>query len=637
MKRQTKLFVIVMFLGLFMTCMTYLCRDFVKNLSRNNDRERYESLTDRIFRDHLLSNTLNMHFTIAHPKTFGITSYTPRLYSSGEGSSLEEMAEAENLLSSLDTLSVKELSENQCFSLSLLRNSLKNSMELDAFPYYSEPLSPASGTQMNLPILLAEYTFRNKRDVDDYLTLLSQTRDYFSDLLVFEQEKAAAGFFMSTESFKKVRAQCHSILTKEELNAGTHFLQTSFRTRIEELQKQEGLTDKEISSYLAENDRLLRTVLLPAYEDLSDGLFLLSDHAGSPKGLAEYPEGSDYYEALFRVKTGSYRSMEEVYTLLKDQLYRDAKAIDGLLKEYPESRNLLASGDDSFLSFHEPAQMLADLEHSMAPDFPELPGSSDLSKRSDLSKHSDLQEPSVSLKNVEPNMEAYSAPAFYLSSPMDAPFQNVIYLNQKFAPDNLELYTTLAHEGYPGHMYQNVYCNLKCMENEEWIRSTLWYGGYMEGWAVYVEFLAYDQAAKKLVKEGHQSEAACVLLAKHNRSLWLCLYTLADLMVHHEGADLESLKKLFSPFGLRSDEALVSIFQTIIENPCNYPMYYIGYLEILDLKEQARKLWKDSYSDLEFHRYLLDFGPSDFSNLRQVLETRYSSSIPKIVKNNDSQ
>ena len=74
-----------------------------------------------------------------------------------------------------------------------------------------------------LPVLLAEYTFRTKRDVTDYLALLDQIDDYFASLLLYEQEKAAAGFFMPACSSEKVRKQCDTIVTTEELAQGTHF------------------------------------------------------------------------------------------------------------------------------------------------------------------------------------------------------------------------------------------------------------------------------------------------------------------------------------------------------------------------------------------------------------------------------
>ena len=54
-------------------------------------------------------------------------------------------------------------------------------------------------------------------------------------------------------------------------------------------------------------------------------------------------------------------------------------------------------------------------------------------------------------------MEAHLSPAFYMIPALDDTEENVIYVNQAQMGNKLTLYTTLAHEGYPGHLYQTVY------------------------------------------------------------------------------------------------------------------------------------------------------------------------------------
>ena len=53
-------------------------------------------------------------------------------------------------------------------------------------------------------------------------------------------------------------------------------------------------------------------------------------------------------------------------------------------------------------------------------------------------------------------MEEYLSPAFYMVPAIDSTKNNVIYINQGHMPDDISLFTTLAHEGYPGHLYQTV-------------------------------------------------------------------------------------------------------------------------------------------------------------------------------------
>lgn len=78
------------------------------------------------------------------------------------------------------------------------------------------------------------------------------------------------------------------------------------------------------------------------------------------------------------------------------------------------------------------------------------------------------------------------SPAFFLTPPLDIPQENTIYINPSYEPDEKELLTTLAHEGYPGHLYQNTFEALL-----DPIRSLLYIGGYTEGWGLYSELYAY--------------------------------------------------------------------------------------------------------------------------------------------------
>ena len=206
--------------------------------SHTSPDRRFEQFTSQLFREEMTASTLNMHYTITDPEAFGISEYEPvlPLYCSGQQEDSKE--HCADLLKQLDRIDPDRLSPENATTYQLLRRSLENDLVLAQFPYYNEPLSPSSGMQSQLPVLLAEYTFRTKRDVTDYLALLDQVDDYFASLLLYEQEKAAAGFLMPEVSLEKIRKQCDTIVTAKELTQGTHFLQTTFEDRLLELQRQ---------------------------------------------------------------------------------------------------------------------------------------------------------------------------------------------------------------------------------------------------------------------------------------------------------------------------------------------------------------------------------------------------------------
>ncbi len=594
--------------------------------SHTSPDRRFEQFTSQLFREEMTASTLNMHYTITDPEAFGISEYEPvlPLYCSGQQEDSKE--HCADLLKQLDRIDPDRLSPENATTYQLLRRSLENDLALAQFPYYNEPLSPSSGMQSQLPVLLAEYTFRTKRDVTDYLALLDQVDDYFASLLLYEQEKAAAGFLMPDVSLKKIRKQCDTIVTAKGLTQGTHFLQTTFEDRLLELQKQGLYTPEETASLIETNDRLLTTVVQPAYAALSEGLLALetSTSAGStaseattdaasdrnssthdtlPKGLALLPDGKTYYHHLLFAETGSSRSEKELVQMLLTQFQEEQSAIRSLAARFPSLISLLSEGITDEFPLTEPEEMLTDLQVRMKNDFPV---SNPL--------------PSVTVKDVVPSLEPYSAPAFYLTTPLGDSDNNVIYINRRNSPEGLELYTTLAHEGFPGHLYQTVYSNRTFTDRDlDPARKLVWYGGYLEGWALYVEFLSYDYAADLLEQAGQTEAAQAARLEKHTRSLQLCMYTLLDLLIHGEGAGYDQVAEVLGKFGIDSPRACEAIYTYIAEEPCNYPKYYIGYLEILALQDTAQEHWGGSYSDRKFHTFYLEQGTSDFSSLEALL------------------
>lgn len=571
----------------------------------HKDEKRFTNITSRLFIGEMAGNTLNMHYSLAHPEDFGIYDYDPCLPGYSAEGSLQGKLATENTLAALRSIRPGRLNDSDAYLDRLLIRYLENSLSLSGFPYYSEPLSPASGMQTQLPILLAEYTFRDRRDVEDYLALLDQTDEYFASLLTYEQEKAEAGLLMSAAGLKSVREQCDTIVTKQALNEGTHFLQTTFDERIQALLKNGEITEADARKYLAANDRLLKTVLLPAYTALGDGLLVLEDESISLSGLGAYPQGKEYYEALLISETGSYRPIDEIQELLTARFSAEYEEIRRLLDEHPSAALRYGKNDGISFPYSNAAQMLADLQERMKESFPAVSG----------------EAVSVTVKPVSDSLNDYTAPAFYLTAPLDDTVNNVIYINTEKTPAGLELYTTLAHEGYPGHLYQNVYHSRRSLaENSRAAGELIWYGGYLEGWAVYVEFLSYDYASALLKENLLDEDAVLVQIEKHNRSLQLCLYSLLDIMIHYENASFHKIARVLENFGIEDSSSAAAIYSYIAQEPCNYLKYYLGYLEILSLKEEAKAAWADTYTDYDFHCFYLDNGPADFLSLQEQLK-----------------
>jgi uncharacterized protein (DUF885 family) len=586
------------------------------------DARQFEQLSRDLLYTELSGNTINLHYTLAYPENYGLSA-DPILPSSfTDGDTRAQVTEWQRRLSRIDP---QKLDPQDRYAYLLFDRFLALTLEGADFTYYTDPLSPSSGMVSGLPVLLADYTFRTKKDVEDYLGILEQTGTYFDALIRYEQEKSSAGLFMSDTSADNVIEQCDSIMDPVLLSEGSHFLQQTFTERLNGLVSDEIITEKEKQQYIHKNDLLLTTVMAPAYERVGDAFLVLKGTGVNPYGLFYYPEGKEYYTYLLAQTTGSSRSIPEIQRFLEKDYQENFHALRDLVRDHPgllkvssEDFSLTSAGSSDTL-YELSNAILADLQKQMKPDFPKLTCISE--NKNGREEKAESKPIACQFKMVSPSMEAYSSPAYYLTPPIDDLQHNTIYLNEPNITDDLTLYTTLAHEGYPGHLYQTVYSqSFLNQQNASSIRSLLHYGGFTEGWAVYVENLSYDYAAQ-LTK--NEETAAYIEACRLNRNLHLCLYSYMDIAIHYDGATPEQIGRFLENLGLGRHANAKTIYEYLVEEPCNYLKYYLGYLEFLSLKQQAEELWGTDYSDYRFHKFVLETGPSDFRSLGEQLEKQY--------------
>lgn len=561
----------------FLLFFTFICLLFTSCSSiPTNADAAFENFTLNLFQQDVASTTLGLHYTVQNPDTYGIDASTIT-FGSFEADETASLAAIENCQATLEKFSYNALSEENQVTYDVLSSYLKSSKEGTAYLLYEEPLSPITGIHAQLPVLLAEYTFTSQNDVETYLKLIETTPEYFSSLIAFERQKSDAGLFMAEETADEVLEQCNAFVAMGDEN----YLLSTFEERVNAL---EDLSSDAKSNYISQNKQLLESAILPAYEHLISTLTELKDTGNNSQGLCYLPNGKDYYTYLVSRETGSSRSVEEILTLVQSQISDDLLAMQNVVSEYPSVIEETASSISA-----SPDLILQDLEEKICSAFPEP------------------EAVTVEVKYVPSALEPYLSPAFYLIPSIDNTTENVIYINQSQSMDDIHLFTTLAHEGYPGHLYQTTYYASK---NPNPLRTLFNFKGYVEGWATYAEMCSYYLSSL--------DKPTATLLQKNN-SLILGLYALADIGIHYGGWNLDRTVQFFSTYGIEDKETIQEIYQLIIGDPANYLSYYVGYLEILELKREVIEREGNNFSQKEFHRKLLDVGPAPFEIVHKQL------------------
>ena len=550
---------------------------FWSSLHAESSDRQFRTFTRSLFQTEVSANTISLHYTLRSPSDYGIADI-PATYGSLSSDPVAAKASVRNVLSSLQEFDPGTLSSENALTFKILDTYLKNASTGTDYLLYQEPLGPVSGIHTQLPVLLSEYSFYDTQDVETYLALLKETPSYFDSVIRFEQKKAASGLFMPDYQADSVLDTCQSFIDMGKEN----YLVSTFNERIASLDL---LPENKKDSFQKENMKLVTEEIYPAYQNLITAIKSLKGKGMNEQGLSHFPYGKKYYEYLVRQTTGCNESISRLRLMTRAQILEDLSAMQKVL--FPADAALTQA---SVLEQTSPDSMLDDLRSKITDTFPEIP------------------DVDFQVKYVPESMQDYLSPAFYMIPAIDNLTENVIYINNGQTSSGLNLYTTLAHEGYPGHLYQTVYFSAS---EPDPIRSILDFGGYVEGWATYAEMMSYYLAPLP------KTEAS---LLQKNSSVILGLYALADMGIHYDGWSVTDTVRFFSDYGINDPNAVQSVYKLIIGSPANYLKYYIGYLKFYELKKEMADALGNQFSQKEFHRAVLDVGPAPFEIVYDEVE-----------------
>lgn len=572
MKRHLFCFFFILFISIgSMTVVSFL---FGAKEPTSGVQKDFTGYLDQLFEDWVSADSITLHYRLSAPEKYGIHASAPSL----SGSYFSDADDYENELKKLHSFSSSSLNRKQKKLYHILEDYLTRQKNLAQFPLYQTVFSPTTGLQAQLPVTLCEYPLRTEEDILTYFALLEQIPDYFHQLFEQEEKKSAQGLFVCDRILDQIISQMNAFLKEKEKTP----LITTFDERISSL----SLSPKQKKSYAARNQSLILHTVLPAYRTLMQNLLSLKGTGTNDLGLCYYDRGKEYYAALTAALTGSDRSPAQMIQMTEDNISDCYDELEEILYLHPASYDRFLDTDLSELVPSTEKDILSWLRNHLSKDFP-TPANV-----------------SFQVKTVPSCLEAYVSPAFYMIPSIDSFHDNTIYLNQFSLSSLTSPYSVLAHEGYPGHLYQITYFYSHL---DHPIHTLCDYNGYVEGWATYAENLSYT-----FLDYGKDS-AIIARLFQINHILNLAIPSRIDLGVHYEGWNKRNVTKFLSHLGLEKEEVSEDIFDSILAEPGNYLSYYIGFLEILSIKQHYDNIAKETNNYEDFYCSFLTNGPCNFS------------------------
>ncbi|MBE5935724.1 MAG: DUF885 domain-containing protein [Lachnospiraceae bacterium] len=541
----------------------------------------FNEFSNQLFVDIVSTDGITLNFTLDNPSKYGIKDFPTTFGNIPLTSEDTSFSNADNILTTLSHYNYEKLSLSEQYAFDTISWHYNNILESKDYIYYDEYLSPTDGIHIQLPILLSEFHFNSTADIENYLQLLPDIERYFNDICEFEKLKYSHGLFMSQSSCNKVIEQCKNMIS----TLNTSIFITAFNNNIESV---DDITRNEIYEYEKQNLEIVHNQVKNAYHNLYVTLSTLNSNNTNSGRMFKYPYGKEYYSLNIDKCTGSNRSIKNIISILENTIVLNNSRLLSLISKNKDIKRIDLTTNYGISETHE---IIATLQDKMSRYFP------------------DIKNVDYTIKSVPDELTSYLNPAFYIVSPLDNYKKNTIYINSVAEYSGNPLFTNIAHESFPGHLYQNAYF---CQNNTLPIRNVLKNNGYIEGWASYITNLSYGYT---------EMDAAQVELSKCNDAIVLCLSARADIGVHYEGWTRTDISNYFSENNCTLDnKTICTLYDIIIDDPGDYLSYAVGYIEITRLLEEAKENMQDNFSLKKFHTFLLNAGPTPFNSIKSHIK-----------------
>lgn len=562
------------------------------------EQQEFEQYLDDYFKDVVTDDTLTYNYTIKDGADYGLEE--PEVTLGDPGMTAEEIGqdkeEFEGWVKKLDAIDRSCLTEDQKLTYDVLDEYFEVSAGIFDNVYQYEPFSPMRGLQANIATNFTDYRFDDKGDVERYIELLGQIPDYFAEYLDFEQEKSEKGYFMSDAVCDKVISQCKDFVADKE----NHFMVTTFNDNIDAL---DFLTDEEKAEYKEANKQAVVNSLLPAFENVAAVLSGLKGTGTNDGGICNYDGGKEYYEYLLKNFAGTAKSPEEVIDMLDTELQKLMVSLYQYYLGNQAAYEYFAANYDSI--FAETDQMTASemVDKMMETASEHYPDAGTINYKAEALD-----------KNLETIMD--DVLAYYMAPAIDDPDNNLIRVNGLHTDG---MWTTLAHEGYPGHMLQNAYY---MSTDPEPVRTLMNFLGYKEGWAMYA---CYDSLYYYEYEEPEYGDTIAALYQLNDEMSYLMMGRV-DLGINYEGWTLQDTADYLTKNGM-DGSAAQELYTTMVGDPAVYQSYSTGYYEMKELRDYAEEKMGDDFDLKTFNTIILETGPCQFDILKEQVDKKLQGPI----------
>ena len=479
----------------------------------------------------------------------------------------EMMDQYEDIKKDLSSYRYVSLSDEEKIIYDALDDYLSRQLALKDYYYYdNDYFGSYSSLVQELPLLLQMYTFNDQEDLNNYLKNIKAFKNDFLEAIAFEKKRQELQLGYSKEILEDTISQIEDILDEN----GEELIKEVNHT----IANLPFLTNDEIKTYQDLNVIAIKEDLMGAYQILLQGL---KEIEGKKENISIHDKA--YYEAIIYQQLGIKKKINAIEKDLIEDYDKYTRTLYSLISMNPEILEVDNIYAIEYSEFEDASSGLDYLKGAIQDIVPSI------------------DQLEYTIYTVPESLQEGFAPAAYLSPKIDMKEsqKESILINPLGSQENI--FPTLVHEGYPGHMYQHTYLRNKNYPDIMYLIDCI---GYSEGWAIYME-----HRASEFLKDNVMWQKILIT----NEQVNSCLLALMDIQIHYKGWSYQECIDFFNDYtGNTYTTELQDLYNIILQTP-GYYLYYIYAGEIFhDLYEEAYTKLGNKFNETDFHRIILECG-----------------------------
>lgn len=163
------------------------------------------------------------------------------------------------------------------------------------------------------------------------------------------------------------------------------------------------------------------------------------------------------------------------------------------------------------------------------------------------------------------------------------------------------------HEGVPGHYLQLALSN----RYPSALRSVLWSGPMVEGWAVYAERVMIDEGYN-----GGDPLQRLIMLKWYLRAV---TNAIIDSAIHVDGMTREQAMKLMIEGGFQEEREAAGKWVRAQLTSAQLSTYFVGYQEHVEMRMAVEAAWGDEFTLRRYHDQALSYGSPPVKFIRALI------------------